>query len=341
VAIALVFPSSGIESVQDPEALSLRLTADTLARQLSERLLPVYLLSGDEPLLASEALDAIRARARALGFEEREQVFIERAAAVWEQALSIARNQSLFASRRILEVRMASGKPGAGASALPRLIAAAGDELLLIIVTGKLDRDAAGADWVREVQERGAWLALWPPPAARYPEWLQQRLGAAGLTLSTEALGLLAACTEGNLLAAQQEIDKLLLRFGGGAKLSLEQLAEAAGENARFEVAALSQAIAAGDAVRALRVLAALRAEGDEPVRILWWLVRALHGEARVARTVSMSRLVARAALADRVAKGLAHGEAWDVMALLVAEMCGLRTLPLPRAASLPEPARA
>jgi len=319
----------------------LRLTADTLARQLSERLLPVYLLSGDEPLLASEALDAIRARARALGFEEREQVFIERAAAVWEQALSIARNQSLFASRRILEVRMASGKPGAGASALLRLIAAAGDELLLIIVTGKLDRDAAGADWVREVQERGAWLALWPPPAARYPEWLQQRLGAAGLTLSTEALGLLAACTEGNLLAAQQEIDKLLLRFGGGAKLSLEQLAEAAGENARFEVAALSQAIAAGDAVRALRVLAALRAEGDEPVRILWWLVRALHGEARVARTVSMSRLVARAALADRVAKGLAHGEAWDVMALLVAEMCGLRTLPLPRAASLPEPARA
>ncbi|HLQ12296.1 MAG TPA: DNA polymerase III subunit delta [Steroidobacteraceae bacterium] len=319
----------------------MRLTADTLARQLSERLLPVYLLSGDEPLLASEALDAIRARARALGFEEREQVFIERAAAVWEQALSIARNQSLFASRRILEVRMASGKPGAGASALLRLIAAAGDELLLIIVTGKLDRDAAGADWVREVQERGAWLALWPPPAARYPEWLQQRLGAAGLTLSTEALGLLAACTEGNLLAAQQEIDKLLLRFGGGAKLSLEQLAEAAGENARFEVAALSQAIAAGDAVRALRVLAALRAEGDEPVRILWWLVRALHGEARVARTVSMSRLVARAALADRVAKGLAHGEAWDVMALLVAEMCGLRTLPLPRAASLPEPARA
>jgi len=134
-----------------------------------------------------------------------------------------------------------------------------------------------------------AWLALWPPQAARYPEWLQQRLGAAGLALSAEALGLLAASTEGNLLAAQQEIDKLLLRFGGGAKLSLEQLAEAAGENARFEVGALSQAIAEGDAVRALRVLAALRAEGDEPVRILWWLVRALHGEARVARAVSMS----------------------------------------------------
>jgi DNA polymerase III subunit delta len=319
----------------------LRLTADKLSRQLAERLLPVYLLSGDEPLLTAEALDAVRARARALGFEEREQVYIDKSAAVWEQALSVARNQSLFASRRILEIRMASGKPGHGAASLLKLIAAAGDDLLLILVTGKLDRDSSGAEWVRAAQERGAWLALWPPDAARFPDWLQQRVLGAGLTLSVEALALLVASTEGNLLAAQQEIDKLLLRFGGGAKLSLSQLAEAAGDNARFEVSALSQAIAAGDAVRALKVLASLRAEGDEPVRVLWWLVRSLHGEAGATRTVSMSRLVARAALADRVAKGQAHGDAWDVMALLVAEMCGLRTLPLPRAASLPEPLRA
>jgi DNA polymerase-3 subunit delta len=319
----------------------LRLTADKLSRQLAERLLPVYLLSGDEPLLTAEALDAIRARARALGFEEREQIYIDKSAAVWEQALSVARNQSLFASRRILEIRMASAKPGHGAASLLKLIAAAGDELLLIIVTGKLDRDGSGAEWVREAQEKGAWLALWPPDAAHFPDWLQQRVLAAGLALSAEALALLAASTEGNLLAAQQEIAKLLLRFGSGAKLSLPQIAEATGDNARFDVSALTQAIAAADAVRALRVLAALRAEGDEPVRVLWWLVRALHGEARAARAVSMSRLVARAALADRVAKGQAHGEAWDVMALLVAEMCGLRTLPLPRAASLTEPLRA
>lgn len=319
----------------------MRLTADQLSRQLAERLLPVYLLSGDEPLLTAEALDAIRACARALGFEEREQVLIDKSAAVWEQALSVARNQSLFASRRILEIRMASGKPGHAAATLLKLIAAAGDDLLLIIVSGRLDRDSAGAEWVREAQERGAWLALWPPDAARFPGWLRQRVMAAGLELSAEALALLAASTEGNLLAAQQEIDKLLLRFGRGARLSLSQLAEAAGENARFDVSALTQAIAESDAVRALKVLAALRAEGDEPLRVLWWLVRALHGEAGAARAVSMSRLVSRAALADRVAKGQAHGESWDVMALLVAEMCGLRTLPLPRAASLPEPLRA
>jgi len=236
---------------------------------------------------------------------------------------------------------MAGGKPAHGAASLLKLIAAAGDDLLLIIVTGKLDRDSSGAEWVRTAQERGAWLALWPPDAARFPDWLQRRVLAAGLELTAEALALLAASTEGNLLAAQQEIDKLLLRFGSGAKLSLPQVAEATSGNARFDVSALSQAIAAGDAVRALKVLAALRAEGEEPVRVLWWLVRALHSEAGVTRTVSMSRLVARAALADRVAKGQAHGEPWDVMALLVAEMCGLRTLPRPRAASLPEPLRA
>ncbi|HEX9474692.1 MAG TPA: DNA polymerase III subunit delta [Steroidobacteraceae bacterium] len=319
----------------------MRLTADKLSRQLAERLLPVYLLSGDEPLLTGEALDAIRARARALGYTERQQVHIDKSAAVWEQALGVARNQSLFANRRILEIRMASGKPGHAAATLLKLIAAAGDDLLLLIVCGRLDRDSAGAEWVREAQERGAWLALWPPDAAHFPDWLRQRVLAAGLELSAEALALLAASTEGNLLAAQQEIDKLLLRFGHGARLSLSQLAEATGDNARFDVSALTQAIAESDAARALKVLAALRAEGDEPVRVLWWLVRSLHGEARVTRAVSMSRLVSRAALADRVAKGQAHGEAWDVMALLVAEMCGLRTLPLPRAASLPEPLRA
>jgi DNA polymerase-3 subunit delta len=319
----------------------LRLTVDSLAGQLAGSLLPVYLVSGDEPLLSAEALDSIRARARALGFEEREQLFIERSAADWERALGAMRNRSLFAPRRILELRLASGKPGHGAAALLRLIAAAGDDLLLLIVTGALDRDAAGAEWVRAAEQRGAWLALRPPEAARYPDWLRERARRAGLSLSADALALLAACTEGNLLAAQQEIDQLALSYGSGTELSAAQLAEAAGENARFEVPALMAAIAAGDAARALRVLAGLRAEGDEPVRILWWLVRALHAGPRGARPVSTARLVARAALADRVAKGQAHGQAWDVMALLVAELCGVRTLPVPRAVVVPESLRA
>lgn len=319
----------------------MKLTADNLSRQLSERLLPVYLVSGDEPLLATEALDAIRARARALGFDEREQVFIDRSAAVWENALGATQTRSLFASRRILEIRLAGAKPGHGAATLLKLIAAAGDDLLLLIIAGRLDRDAASAEWVHAVQERGAWLPLWPPDAARFPDWLRRRLRIAGLDVSDEALGLLVESTEGNLLAAQQEISKLALRFGAGAKLGLRELADAFGDSARFEVQELAAAVAARDAARALRVLAGLRAEGDEPVRVLWWLVRALHAEVGGLGAVPMARLIMRAARVDRVAKGQAHGDAWDELALLAAEMCGRRTLPLPRFAAVWERARA
>ena len=318
----------------------MKLTSDTLLRQLGERLLPVYLVSGDEPLLANEALDAIRTTAARAGFAEREQVFIDKSAGVWQDALGAIQTQSLFADRRILEIRLSTGKPGSGAATLLKLIAAAGEELLLLIVTGRLDRDAQGAEWVHSVQERGAWVQLWPPDAAQFPHWLRRRLQFAGLEVASDAVELLAQSTEGNLLAAQQEVEKLQLRFGSGARLGLAELADAFADSARFDVMGLTAAIGAGDAGRALRVLAGLRAEGDEPVRVLWWLVRALHGPAGGARAVPMSRLVTRAARADRVAKGQAHGRAWDELALLTAELCGKRTLPVPRQAGVWERAR-
>ncbi|HEV7431902.1 MAG TPA: DNA polymerase III subunit delta [Steroidobacteraceae bacterium] len=319
----------------------MKLTLDNLPRHLAERLAPVYLVSGDEPLLTGEALQAIRARALALGFEEREQVFIERSAAIWEHALAITRSRSLFASRRILEIRMANGKPGYGAATLLKLIAAAGDELLLLIVTGKLDRETQGTAWVRAVQERGAWLALWPPSSAQFPDWLERRLRAAGLELATDAVALLAEATEGNLLAAQQEIEKLRLCFGSGAHLGRQDLTDVFGDSARFQILQLTEAIGAAEAARALRILAGLRAEGDEPVRVLWWLLRSLRAHAEGVRRLPTARLVARAARVDRVAKGQAHGDAWDQLALLVVELCGRRTLPLPRFAGVWERARA
>ena len=313
----------------------MKLNADRLPGQLAERLLPVYLVAGDEPLLATEALDAIRARARALGFDEREQVFIDKSAATWENALASTQTQSLFASRRILEIRMPGGKPGHGATTLLKLVAAAGDDLLLLIATGRLDRDAQGAEWVQAVQQRGVWVNVWPVDAAQFPGWLGARARAVGLSLSDEALSLLAVATEGNLLAAHQEIEKLRLRYGADKQLGLTELADALGDSARYDVMRLTQAIAAGEAARALRILTGLRAEGDEPVRVLWWLVRALRGQPGGSRQLPMSRLIARAARVDRVAKGQSHGEAWDELALLCAEMCGRRTLPLPRFAAL------
>jgi DNA polymerase-3 subunit delta len=190
------------------------------------------------------------------------------------------------------------------------------------------------------VQERGAWLALWPPASAQFPDWLERRLRAAGLEVSTDAVALLAEATEGNLLAAQQEIEKLRLRFGSGARLGKEELNDVFGDSARFQVLQLSDATNASEPARALRILAGLRAEGDEPVRVLWWLVRALRAHTEGSR-LPMARLMARAARIDRVAKGQAHGDAWDELALLVVEMCGRRTLPVPRFAGVWERARA
>jgi len=312
----------------------MKLNADRLPSQLAERLLPVYLVAGDEPLLATEALDAIRAKARASGFDEREQVFIDKSAATWENALASTQTQSLFASRRILEIRMPGGKPGHGAATLLKLIAAASDDLLLLIATGRLDKDAVGAEWVQAVQQRGALVNVWPVEVARFPGWLAARAQAAGLTLSGDAVSLLAVATEGNLLAAHQELEKLQMRYGSGKKLGLTELADALGDSARYDVMRLTQAIAAGEAARALRILAGLRTEGDEPVRVLWWLVNSLRRQGGP-RSVPMSRLIARAARVDRVAKGQSHGDAWDELALLCAEMCGRRTLPLPRFAAL------
>ena len=163
----------------------------------------------------------------------------------------------------------------------------------------------------------------------------------AGLELSADAVALLAEATEGNLLAAQQEIEKLRLRFGAGARLGRRELSDVFGDSARYQILQLTEAIGAGEAARALRILAGLRAEGDEPVRVLWWLVRALRTNSEPMRLLPTARLVARAARVDRVAKGQAHGDAWDELALLVVEMCGRRTLPLPRFAAVWERARA
>ena len=319
----------------------MKLSLEDLPRQLAQRLLPVYLISGDEPLQVAEASDLLRARARADGFTEREVFFIERASAVWDEVQQSARALSLFASRRVVEIRMPSGKAGvSGAAALLRLIAAAGDELLLLVVTGKLERETQGAEWIQALQVRGASLAIWPVDRQRLPQWLRQRFRAAELRPSDEAVALLAERSEGNLLAAQQEIDKLALLLEPDAAVSVSQVAAGSADSARFDVFQLAEAVRARAAGRALRILGGLQAEGTEPVLVLWSLTRELrslqssgHGPAGgTGPGLSFARLTVRAGRADRMAKGMTLGDPWDELALLAVEMCGQRTLPLLRA---------
>jgi DNA polymerase-3 subunit delta len=311
-----------------------KLTLERLEADLSEQLRPAYLVSGDEPLLVGEAVDAIRAAARARGFTERLVFFIERGRGVWEEVLRAAQALSLFAERRIVEVRLPSGKAGtAGAAALTRLLEACGEDLLSLIVTGRLDRDVVSAPWVQQLQTRGAWLPIWPVDRARLPSWLRARFAAAGLSASSEALELLADRSEGNLLAARQEIDKLALLLPRGARVELPEVLAGSADSARFDVFQLGEAVRAGEAGRALRILECLHGEGGEAVLVLWALLRELRAGPPSAARASRLRLLRRAVRADRMIKGLIEGDAWDELAALASELSGGATLPLLRAA--------
>ncbi|HWZ61991.1 MAG TPA: DNA polymerase III subunit delta [Steroidobacteraceae bacterium] len=323
----------------------MKLTADSLTTHLRERLLGAYLISGDEPLLAGEAADAVRAAARAAGFTEREVHFPERAGD-WDEIRGSAANRSLFGSRRVLEIRM-SGRPGtAGNAALVALLAAEDPETLFLILTPRLEREAQGAEWVRAVEARGGWVQIWPVDAGRLVGWLRGRARRLGLEASDAALELLAERTEGNLLAAHQELGKLTL-LAGGAAVTPESVLMSVADSARFDVFQLSEAVLAGTAGRALRVLAGLRAEGTEPTLVLWALTKALRDAwssleapgggagrgwgrqgaaleraARRAPRMAFGDLTARAARADRVIKGRVVGNAWDELTLLATAIC-------------------
>jgi len=323
----------------------LKLTSDSLATHLAQRLLPAYLISGDEPLLGGEAADAVRARARAAGFSEREVHFIERAAD-WDEVRASTGNLSLFGARRVIEIRLSSARPGAaGNAALVALLEARDPDLLLLVIAPRLDREAQGAEWVRAIDSHGAWLAVWPVDPGRLVEWLRGRCRKLGLETSAEALELLAARTEGNLLAAHQELTKLAWLCGGGTVTADTVLAGVA-DSARFDVFQLGEAVLLGETTRALRMLAGLRAEGTEATLALWALTRALRDlwgagaagtappawqrrSAALAKAMqraprlSFAALAQRAAQADRMIKGRLPGDAWDEMALLATELCG------------------
>ncbi|HUK02928.1 MAG TPA: DNA polymerase III subunit delta [Steroidobacteraceae bacterium] len=307
----------------------MKLTSETLERDLSRQLLSVYLISGDEPLLAGEAADAIRARARAAGFTEREVHFMERGAD-WDVVRGSVSAMSLFASRRIVEVRLPSGKPGvSGGRTLVDSIESLGNDTLLLILTGRLDREAQGAEWVRAVQARGGWLTVWPVAPERMRGWIETRARGLKLTLEPAAVELLTERTQGNLLAALQELEKLKLLLGE-TRVSAAAVLASSADSARFDVAQLSDALLAGDAARGLRVLGGLRAEGAELPLVVWAVTRAMRGlwaqagQSRRAARLPYGRLVARAVRADGMAKGRLAGDAWDELQLLAADLCGV-----------------
>jgi DNA polymerase III subunit delta len=332
----------------------LKTTPEKLAGLLKGNLAPVYLLSGEEPLTQGEAADAIRAAARAAGFAEREVFFIDRAnTGPWDEIFASAQAMSLFASRKLIEIRIPGSKPGTeGSKALQDLVGHMGQDQILLVITGELDWASQKAAWVQALDGAGVWVDAQQVTAARMPAWLRARAGTVKLKLDDAAVDALCLQTEGNLLAALQELQKLAL--AGYTDVGVAEVLASSTQSSRFDVTQLGEAMLLGDTPRALRVLAGLRAEGVEPTLILWsvwqelralwltlvpgapvqsvWSRNRNHMAAAAMRLKPLGRaffaqLNERAAAADRIAKGRMHGNVWDVLGLLVTEFASGRTV--------------
>ncbi len=251
----------------------MQLRPDQLSAALSKSLLPVYLVSGDEPLQMMEAGDRIRAACREQEYLEREVLDVDRHFD-WQRFSDVAATMSLFSSRRILDLRMPTGKPGReGSQVLKQYLERPAEDTILLITSGKLDAASKLAAWYKAIDKAGALLACWPVTLDRLPAWVQQRFIATNMQPDREVVDFVCQHVEGNLLAAAQEIDKLYLMLGPG-KVSFDHVREAITENSRFNVFELVDTALQGDRARVLRVLQGLAAEGVEPIITNWALAK-------------------------------------------------------------------
>lgn len=253
----------------------MRLEAPALTASLQRGLAATYLVFGDEPLQITEALDAIRRSAREQGYDER-VVLVADPGFDWGALAAESQSLSLFSRRRLIELRLPSGKPGTkGSRALTAYAAQQPPDQCLLISTERLDQRAQNSAWVKALARTGTTVQARVVPPKALPGWVRGRARACGLELTGEAASLLAERVEGNLLACAQEIDRLRLLHGEG-RLDAEQVLASVFDNARYNLFALADAALAGEAARTARVLRHLRAEGTAPPLIVWSLGREL-----------------------------------------------------------------
>lgn len=322
----------------------MQLRGEQLAAHLERELKPVYVVYGDEPLLVIEAADSVRAAARQRGFDERE-VLTALSGFNWTQLYHAAGNLSLFGGRKLIDLRIPTGKPGRdGGAAIQEYCNRPSPDALLLVTLPALDWKDEKAAWLTALGNAGAAIKLIPPALSELPGWIAGRLKRQQQSADADGLRFIAERVEGNLLAAHQEIQKLALLHPPGS-LSLEQVQDAVLNVARYDLDGLREALLAGDVARLTRTIDGLHHEGEAPPLVLWGMteeIRALAQirlgleeqqpldwllkEARVwgPRQALMKRALQRmdlarvkAALAhaariDRMVKGIGAGDVWD-----------------------------
>jgi len=310
-----------------------------LRRQLAApELAPVYLLAGEEHLLLLEAADALRARARELGYTEREILDAE-TGFDWNELAQAGASMSLFASRKVIDLRLPTGKPGKdGSAAIVEYCERPPPDNVLLITCTQWSKAQEGA-WVAAIERVGVFVPVWPLKAEELPDWIAQRMAARGLKPDRAAIEALAERVEGNSLAAAQEIDKLAL-LQGDAPLDAATLEDLVADSARYDVFKLVEAAFAGDAERALRILDGLRSEGEQVPALMGWVLNQLQLIARLAANSNLNAAfrneriwpareaqyrkalgradrrhwdacLVQAARIDRLSKGRGQGDAW------------------------------
>lgn len=333
----------------------MRLHPEKLHRQLKQGLDAVYVVTGDEPLLVQEAADAIRAQARAVGFSDRE-VFNVEARFDWHQVLTEANSLSLFADKKVLELRIPSGKPGKeGSDFFQDYCDNISPDNLLLVILPKLDRASQSSKWFKLLDQHGAIIQVWPVNAAQMPQWIKHRLDQAGIKANNHAIEILAERVEGNLLAAIQEIEKLKLLAPEG-DIDSRTMSSVVTDSARYNVFTMVDRILEGDSIGAMRTLRGLRDEGSEPTAILWALTRELRtlikaseqvGQGQPADTAlrnlsvwdkqlplmrkalrrtqpaQLVMLLRQAGGVDRAVKGMRDASPWDDLSSMVLSMSG------------------
>ena len=253
------------------------LKPEQLSAQLGKGLPALAVLAGEEPMLIQECADTLRAAARATGYDER-TVFDAEKGFNWQQVMDAGASLSLFASKRLIEVRVQGSLGDEGAKALQALAASPPQDVCLIVTLGALDARQRKSAWFTACERQALVVYAWPVSAAEWPQWVVARVRRAGLTLSDDAAKLLAERTEGNLLACAQDIEKLRLLYGD-RPVDVAEMAEAVADNARFGAFDLGNRVLSGDAVGAVRSLGRLREEGvaiQEVLAALLWTLRSL-----------------------------------------------------------------
>jgi DNA polymerase-3 subunit delta len=316
---------------------------------------PVYMVSGDEPLQQMESLDLIRSFLRQNDFSEREVLDVD-AKFDWQRLLDEAANMSLFATRRIVELRLPSAKPGKqGSQVLKDYLSRPPEDTVLIINAGKVDGNSKKSAWYKAVDQNGLVVQCWPVPVDKLSYWLQQRFKARDMDADSEVLAYISQHVEGNLLAADQEIEKLYLLLGPG-KITYADVAEAVTSQSRYSVFELVDMLLVGNTRRVIKILAGLKAEGVVPVVVNWALAKDIRLLAQVSQDTSsadymlkrsgvwqsrvamfkscMSRhtqrsfhlMLKRCSHIDAASKGMIDTNVWDDIESLCVRMSGSTT---------------